>query len=71
LGSADIKRLGAIAALLDAEAGSWKEGFAGWVKGQWVWDGEYPEIHARVIRLESAAHFLRRTQRRLMKKENA
>lgn len=71
LGTADIKRLGVIAQLIDSEAECWQQGFAARYKDRWEWDGEYPEIHARFIRLQSAASFLRRTQCRLMKQANS
>ena len=65
---AEVKRLATIAGLVDAEAQTWKEGFAAYKgDGQWDWTNEYPEIHARVVRLESAVAFLRKTQCRLMK----
>lgn len=58
---ADAPRLLKIAEMVDQEALSWLEGFAATTpQGQYVWNGEWPEQHARHIRLQSAAEFLRK-----------
>lgn len=44
---------------LAAEAQTWREGFAGSVNGKWTWNGEFPEIELRVMKLECSEARLR------------
>lgn len=64
----DCERLDSIAKLMEKEAQSWREGFAGWDGKEYVWTTEYPDIHARVIRLESAILFLLKLKSRWVKR---
>lgn len=56
----DVERLNRIADAIDEEALSWQQGFAAsYGDGKYVWDKEYPNEHARYIRLKSASEFIR------------
>ena len=53
-------RLLRIAGTLEAEAQTWREGFAVHEGGtQWSWTKEYEWVQLRVLKLESARDFLR------------
>lgn len=68
LSQTDLDRLDSIVQLLEKEAQTWREGFAAWKDGQYVWTHEYPEVHVRVIRLESAQLYLLKLKAKWAKK---
>lgn len=62
LTEADRRQLVRIAALIDAEAETWREGSCVYGPQGWVWTDRSPEaqrIHVRVVKLENAIRFLR------------
>lgn len=52
-------RLLHIAALLEAEAQTWREGFAWKLGVEWEWPKEHEWAHARAFKLQQAAEFIR------------
>lgn len=57
----DKRQLLRIAALIDGEAQTWREGFAVWTQQRWKWTGE-PDCefaHVRCVKLENASTYLR------------
>jgi hypothetical protein len=58
LTKSDRARLLRIAAIVEGEAQTWREGFAVHRDGSWHWTPDYEWAHVRVCKLESAVAFL-------------
>ena len=62
LSDSDRRRLSKIAAQIDAEAATWRDGWCVWSGGVPSWPDKSESgqaIHARVVKLENASRYLR------------
>ncbi len=64
LSLAECARLERIAVMIDLEAQTWRDGFASFDGVKWSWGSAEGWAHARFVKLENAADFLRSIARR-------